>query len=273
MHRYVIAAMAVLFALAPAQAQNSQPAPDQPEARRIMQMVNDRDDGDNMTMEQEMILVDKRGNQRVRLLKSYAKDFGKDTYHMMFFLDPPDVRDTAFLTYDYGQDGKDDDQWLYLPAFRKVKRIAVSDKDGSFMGSDFYYGDMTRRELSKYDFQMIQEDTVHGQKCWVIQCMPRSRDVVDEYGYKKSLVWVRQDVPMMVRGKFWVKSGHKVKLFDVPKIEKIDGILTATEMTMTTKKGDRTEHHTILRNKNIHYNQNLDANLFTTTRMETGAMQ
>ena len=63
----------------------------------------------------------------------------------MFFLSPADVKDTGFLTYDYDEEGRDDDQWLYLPALKKTKRIASGDKSGSFMGSDFTYADMTDR--------------------------------------------------------------------------------------------------------------------------------
>ncbi|HAK59466.1 MAG TPA: outer membrane lipoprotein-sorting protein, partial [Nitrospiraceae bacterium] len=105
---------------------------DDPKARAIMQKVDDRDDGDNGTSSLEMILIDKHGSKRIRKISGFMKDFGEDTYRLMFFLHPVDVKDTGFLTYDYDAADKDDDQWLYLPALRKTKRIASSDKSGSF---------------------------------------------------------------------------------------------------------------------------------------------
>src|SRR5210317_147126 len=101
---------------------------DDPRAREIMEKVDARDDGDNQTADMEMILIDKRGNQRVRKIATFSKDKGPDGLRLMFFEHPADVKDTAFLTYDYDDPERDDDQWLYLPALRKTKRITSSDK-------------------------------------------------------------------------------------------------------------------------------------------------
>ncbi len=123
-----------------------------PEARAIMEKVDARDEGDNQTSIMEMILIDKRGNQRVRRIATFSKDKTEDTFRLMFFQHPADVKDAAFLTWDYDDPNRDDDQWLYLPALRKTKRIASRDKSGSFMGSDLTYSDMTDRNLEDYDF-------------------------------------------------------------------------------------------------------------------------
>ena len=100
----------------------------------IAQKVHDRDEGDNSTSKMKMTLVDKNGKKRVRELKTFTKDKGEDKLKLMFFLTPADVKNTAFLTYDYEDSNKDDDQWLYLPELQKVKRIASSDKSFSFYG-------------------------------------------------------------------------------------------------------------------------------------------
>jgi hypothetical protein len=101
---------------------------DDPVARGIMEKVDAREDGDNSTSNLEMTLIDKRGKKRVRELRALRKDKGIDDYSMMFFLSPADVKDTGFLTYDYDEADRDDDQWLYLPALKKTKRIASSNK-------------------------------------------------------------------------------------------------------------------------------------------------
>ncbi|RLA74079.1 MAG: outer membrane lipoprotein-sorting protein, partial [Epsilonproteobacteria bacterium] len=115
--------------------------------QEIAQKVHDRDEGDNSTANMKMILIDKNGKKRVRDLKKFTKEKGKDTLKLMFFLTPADVKNTAFLTHDFEDSDKDDDQWLYLPELQKVKRIVSSDKSSSFMGSDFTYSDMTDRNL------------------------------------------------------------------------------------------------------------------------------
>jgi hypothetical protein len=241
-----------------------------PEARAIMEKVDARDDGDNQTSDMKMILIDKRGNQRVRIITSFTKDRGDDTYRLMFFKEPADVKDTSFLTWDYDDPDRDDDQWLYLPALRKTKRIASSDKSGSFMGSDLNYSDMTDRNLEDYDFFLKKEMEVKGHKTWVIESIPRSRKVIKETGYTKSLILVRQDNHFVIRAVNWVKDGGYLKYLDVKRLEQIDGIWVATEMHVTKKKGKQLAHKTILRFDNVKFNQDLVLEMFTVRRMEKG---
>ena len=240
-------------------------------AREIMQKVNDRDEGDNQTSDMEMILIDKRKNKRIRRLKSFRKDRGKDTLSLLFFLSPADVKNTGFLTYDYDASGKDDDQWLYLPALGKTKCIASSDKSGSFMGSDFNYSDLTEPDLEDYDYKLLkQSEKVKGVDTWRIQSTPRRPEVADKTGYSKSVLWVRKDNFMVIRSVRWVYKSSRRKFFQVKKLEKIDGIWVATEMQTVTKQGKRTVHSTILRFKNVKFNQNLKDRMFTTRRLEKG---
>ena len=210
---------------------------DDAKAREIMQKVEDRDDGDKRRSSMQMILIDKRGKERVRSTVSYSRDQGKDTQSIIFFESPADVEGTGFLTYDYDDETKDDDQWLYLPALKKTKRIAASDKSGSFMGSDFNYSDMTSRALNEYDFTLSKEMEVNGDKVWAIEAVPRSQKTIDETGYKKSLILVRQDNYVVIRAISWEKDGGRMKYLDVKELKKIDGIWTPLEMHMTTKQG------------------------------------
>ena len=243
---------------------------DDPKAREIMQKVEDRDEGDNRITDMEMVLIDKRGNERVRRIRTHRRDRGKDTLKLMFFRHPADVKDTGFLTYDYDDPDRDDDQWLYLPALRKSKRIASSDKSKSFMGTDFSYSDMTSRDLEDYDFKLLGTKDVAGAKAWLIEAVSRSKEVIDETGYTKSLLFVRQDNHVVIRAVHFVKDGDKLKYMDVRKLELIDGIWTAVETLMTTKKGRSTLHKTVLRHHDVRFNQDLDEAFFTVRRLEKG---
>jgi len=261
---WILALLSTLFLISP------QGFADDAKAREIMQKVEDRDDGDNQTSEMEMVLIDKRENQRVRKIAAFTQDKGEDTLRLMFFKHPADVKDTAFLTIDYDDSDKDDDQWLYLPALRKTKRIASSDKSSSFMGSDLNYSDMTSRVLEDYDFTLKKEMEVYGYKAWVIESIPRSRKVIEETGYEKSLLIVRQDNYVVVRAVSWVKKGGYLKYMDVKKLEEIDGIWVSTEMHVTKKKGKQIVHKTVLKFNDVKFNQDLSEDMFTVRRMEKG---
>ena len=240
-------------------------------AREIMEKVNERDDGDRSISEMEMILIDKKGKKRIRKIKTYGREIGKDSQSLMFFLTPADVKNTGFLTFDYDESGKDDDQWLYLPALRKTKRIAAGDKSGSFMGSDLNYSDMSSPDLDLYDYTLMKETKVKDEKVWQIKAVPKNDDEADKSGYSKSVIFILQDKFMMTRAVRWVYKKKRNKYFDARKIENIDGIWISTELHVTTKSGKKTLHKTILNQKNIKFNQQeVNEDLFTIRRLEKG---
>jgi len=242
---------------------------DDAKARAIMEKVDARDDGQTLEQDMYMILIDKNKKKRIRDIKSYNKDFGEDEYRVMFFKSPADVKNTAFLTYDYDDETKDDDQWLYLPALKKIKRIPTNDKSSSFMGSDFSYYDMTDRNLDDYDFKLLKEIKVKGHDCWVIEGIPRNKKVIKESGYTKSIGIVRKDNYVVVRMINYMKN-RKRKYFELTKLHKQDGIWVADEMVMVTKKGKKMVHKTILKFNNIKLNIPLSDDLFTTRRLDKG---
>ena len=239
--------------------------------REIMEKVNARDTGDRSITEMEMILINKKGKKRVRKLKTFGLEKGKKSLSLMFFLSPADVRNTGFLTFDYDESGKDDDQWLFLPALRKTKRIAAGDKSGSFMGSDLNYSDMTSPDLDLYDYTLMKETEVKGQKVWQIKAVPKTKAEAKKSGYSKSVVFIRQDNYVMIRGVRWVHKKKRNKYLDVRKLDKIDGIWVSTEMHVTTKSGKKILHKTIMKQKNIHFNQDeVNEDLFSIRRLEKG---
>lgn len=243
-------------------------------AEQVVQKVEDRYTGDTSITDMTMILIDRKGNQRVRQIKGYTKEYGKDTKSISFFMSPADVKNTAFLSYDWDNADKEDDNWLYLPALRKVKRISAGDKSDSFMGSDFTYADMNGLEITEWTYKFLKKsEMVNGHDCWVIEARPKKsikRKVVKESGYLKRISWVRKDIFMAIKAKMWVKKGKKIKYFSIPEVEKVQGIWTAKKLEMVTTKRKRKEHATVLLIKNPVYNKGVDDNMFTTQRMERG---
>ena len=241
----------------------------------IMQKVDDRDDGSSITSTLQMILIDKHNKKRIRQMRTFSKDVNENTEHKsIFFLSPSDVKNTAFLTFDYSDDDKDDDQWMYLPALKKTKRIPASDKDSAFMGSDFSYADMTDNNLDDYHFKLLKESAIKRKNgknpVWVIQSLPKNQTIIDETGYIKSILYIRKDNYMLARAKFYLKKANRVKYMDVRKMKEIDGIWVAIQTTMTTKYGKQTLHKTLLNNSDIKINIAIDDDIFSIRKIEKG---
>jgi hypothetical protein len=256
----VVAALAFAAPEALAQAQDP---------KEIVQKYRYRDDGDNGTSDVTMTLIDAGGKQSVRKLRVMEKDRGKDKLQVMFFLDPPDLKNTGFLTVDYDDAGKEDDQWLYLPALRKSKRIASTDKSSSFLGSDFTFADLTLMNVSDYEYKLASTSKVNDVAVWVIEAKPKSKSVIERTGVEKSLLMIRQDNHMKIREVQWMKTGE-TKYWEAKKLETISGVVVATEISMVTKKGKAVVHSTLLQVSNVKFNQSLGENLFTVNSLEKG---
>ena len=134
-----------------------------------------------------MVLISKRGEQserelRVKTLEGKGKDEGDKS--LTIFDTPADVRGTALLTWSHKN--RDDDQWLYLPALRRVKTIASRNQSGSFMGSEFAFEDMRFQEVEKYTYKFLREEPCGDLTCFVSERYP-----TDKYsGYTREVVWM-----------------------------------------------------------------------------------
>jgi len=244
---------------------------DDPKAREIMKKVLDRDTGDHSSMEMEMQLIDKNNSVRTREIRTFGMDVGEDEYSVMFFLSPADTKNTAFLTYDYDDEDKDDDQWLYLPALGKEKRIAASDKASSFMGSDLSNADFTKRKAKNYNYDLLEETEVDGQPVWKIKSVPRTKEEIEETGVEEAIVWVRKDNYMVVQSVQRLDKPGRTKYMKAFNIEQIDGIWVAQELRVFTKKGNTKVHSTVLLLRNIKFNQpDVTEDLFTIRRLKKG---
>jgi len=157
--------------------------------KEIIEKVYYRDDGDDRRGKLTMILVNSRGDKRVREIKQFDKDFGATEKKIMFFTAPADIRETSFLNWSYDDPAKDDDQWIYLPALGKVKRISSDSKDDYFMGSDFTYDDLGDRHPDEDTHKLLRTETLEGEECYVVESLPKE----EGYMYSKTETWVIKD--------------------------------------------------------------------------------
>ncbi len=233
-------------------------------AQDIMVKVDQQPDGDSRKSVIQMELINKRGSKRVRTMLSYSKDYGKDKKTIMYFQEPADVNGTGFLTWDYSDDTKTDDRWLYLPALKKTRRISGSSaKKENFMGSDFTYDDMGNRNIEADYHKVIKEVTLNGKDCWVIESIPKNANEV----YSKKVAWICKVNYMVIKVDFYDKQKALLKTLEVNDIKKVDGFWTAGSMTMTNHQVD---HKTIMHFNSVAFNITLDDNLFTVNTLEKG---
>jgi len=236
--------------------------------KEIATKANNRDDGDKIIAQMTMVLIDKNKDQRLREYDRYSVDDKDDIYSMLFFNKPSNLKDTAFLSYDYYGD-KTDDQWLYLPALKKSKRIANDDKSSAFMGSDFTYSDMTKKNVEDYNYKLAKEMQVRGNDVWVLEAKPKTQKTIDETGYTKSLMFIRKDNFVLTRAIHFTKN-KRLKYYDVEELQTIDKIATPLKISMTTKKGKSTLHKTVIITNKIKYNQDIDKSKFSLRNIEKG---
>lgn len=139
----------------------------------------------DMTTGMQMTLRNKEGQQSVREIRMKALEQANDGDKSLTVFDKPrDVKGTAFLSFSHI--GTADDQWLYLPALKRVKRISSRNKSGPFMGSEFAFEDLTSFEVAKYDYKYLRDETLDGLDSFVVEQYP-----TDKYsGYTRRVVWL-----------------------------------------------------------------------------------
>ncbi len=167
--------------------------------------LRDRGFGDS-TNHLKMTLKDRHGNQRHRLLRNRTKEqAGEGDKSIIIFDTPRDVKGTAFLSHTHKVGS--DDQWLYLPALKKVKRISSSNKAGAFMNSEFSYEDIASQEVEKYTYKYLREDTVAGVKVFVNEADP----IDPKSGYSKLEVYVDAERYIALKIDFYNRGGRLKK--------------------------------------------------------------
>lgn len=230
--------------------------------KQIMEDVYNNPTGDDMQGELTMTLTNKQGESRVRTLKQYIKYGDEMDKKIMFFMAPADVRGTSFMNWSYA-DGRDDDQWIYLPALKRTKRISSDGKSDYFMGSDFTYDDLGDRHPNEDTHTLLREETLDGKACWVVESIPKE----ENYMYSKTVTWVMKDNYLGLRREFYDEDGDLLKILTIKKFDNIDGFWTILETEM---KNVQKDHKTNMAFNNVQINQGIPDSRFTERSMTLG---
>lgn len=174
----------------------------------IAQAMDRRDTGyGDFTSTMLMTLKDQHGKERTRKIRMKTLEVeGEGDKNLIVFDLPNDIKGTAFLnfTHRFG----DDDQWLYLPSLKRVKRISARNKSSSFMGSEFSYEDMASQEIEKYTYKYIRDDVFEDQDCFVVEFTPLDGE---NSGYSRKLIWIDKSEYRIWQVEFYDRKNELLK--------------------------------------------------------------
>jgi len=231
--------------------------------KQIIEKVYNRPTPPEQTATLTMTLTNRSGSQRVRTIKQFTKDLGKVEKSIMFFQAPADVKNTSFMNWTYDDDNKSDDQWIYLPALKKTKRISSDSKSDYFMGSDFTYDDLGDRKLEDDTHTLIGEETIDGKECYVVESVSKDED----YMYSKTKAWIIKEDFIGFKKEFYDEDGDLLKVLHIKEYKDYDGfiIINLSEMENVQKN-----HKTTMNLSDINISNNLKESLFTERMMMRG---
>ncbi len=198
-----------------------------------------------------MTLTNKKGKTRFSSLYSITKDDG--TKQMIWFLEPADDKGISFLKIEH--DDRDDEMRMWLPAFKKIRRISSKKRSDSFMGSDMSYEDMSSRQLDEFKFILIGQEVSDSIACHLLESIPREHMRTE---YSRHITWVDSTLLIPIKEESFDKSGQllKEKYFSYTIIKEYQ-ILTKVHVVNIQKN-----HSTTLNFENIELNTGVKDNLF-----------
>jgi len=238
--------------------------------RDIMLKVEKQQEVKSRIVKSKMILVNKQNKTRERDVLQYTKSVndpkGIDDKILVFFEYPADIRGTGLLIVSYSDSKKDDDRWLYLPALKKVRRIAGESKNEYFMGTDFTYDDMGGRGIDQDTHKLLGEETIDGVKCYKVESIPvDNKDI-----YSKKIGWVIPDKWVHLKVDFYDRKGQLMKTLKASDIRNVSGVWLQYNLEMTNFLEN---HKTVLKIMEAKINEPIDDQIFTTTALERGGIK
>ena len=228
---------------------------------RIAREASARDDGfGDFTAGMTMVLRDRHGRESVRRMRFKVLEVRGDGDKSLFVFDePPDVRGTALLTHAHVN--TPDDQWLYLPALKRVKRINAARRSGSFMGSEFSYEDMSSHEVDEYTYKYLRDEPCGELTCTVIEQAPLDK----KSGYSRKLVWQDTGELRTWKVELYDRRGSHLKTLTLADYRQyLDRYWRAGEQTMVNHL---TGASTVLEWTDFRFRTNLDDGEFTRTAL------
>ena len=209
--------------------------------------------GNDGRSEARMLIVDAQGRKQQRQFTILRRDHedGGDQQFLVVFSRPSDVRDTVFLVEKHASG--DDDRWLYLPSLDLVKRISAGDKRTSFVGSHYFYEDVSGRSLSEDDHRLIDTTAEH----YVLENTPKNPDSVEFSRYQ---VWIDKKTMLPMKIEYMDPQDNLYRRVEVLEVKEVSGFPTVTKSRVSDLKSNAS---TTMEFRFIRYDMGMDAEVFS----------
>jgi hypothetical protein len=197
---------------------------DEMTGRQIMEAVSARHERPNEFSVEEMRLLDADGQEEeTRTLRRFAKEFDDGlSKYLLTFDSPAGVRGVAMLTWETAEG--EDDQWTFLPATKKLKRIVGGGKRSYFMGTDFANEDLVAEKLDRHRYERQADQDIEGVSHFVIWAFPETKAAKKSTGYSYREIFIRKDNLFQDKINFFERRTKKhMKTLTVLEASQIDG--------------------------------------------------
>lgn len=226
------------------------------EGREIADMVYHRNDGSSSSSIAEMKLITKQGKTKLRTIILKTKDYGDLQKTFLKFTKPADIKGTVFLLWENRDHSNE--QFLYLPAVKRVRRIVAEQKKNRFVNTDFTYEDMQRKKPEESHHTLLGSKEYEGHTCWILESIPNA----GTSQYQKWISWIDKESLLPLKTEFYSTKEKLTKELYLRKIEKIDAIWTAMETEMVDYKR---QHTTQIVTQKIKFDIPINDRIFTKT--------
>lgn len=235
--------------------------------KEIMLRVDDQTNLPDEYQEMKMSQINSKGKKMDRLLNMHVQRENGNRKLLIVFTHPQDIEGSAFLTLE--NEGREDDNWLYLPILRRSRRISSSDITDKFMGSDFTYEDLKEEDLDHFEYKYLGVEMVNGYDTYKIEAIPSTEAKKKETGYSKRVINVDKETNLIVTILYYNSNMEHVKTFEAGDIRRVQGTdkFRSYTMRMIDIKKD---HITELNFSLIRVNNDFSNNLFTKRTLESG---
>lgn len=215
-------------------------------------MEQDRRDSGWMdrSAELSMTLRNAQGEEKKRHLRNMALEVdGDGDKSLTLFDEPRDIKGTVFLSHTHATNP--DDQWIYLPALKRIKRISSGNKSGPFMGSEFAFEDMSSQEVDKYTYKWLRDEKLDGKDVYVIERVPVDKNS----GYTRQIVWGDKVIYQPVKVEFYDRKNALLKtLVFIDYKQYLDKFWRPEQMHMTNHQNGKS---TLLKFSDYSFNNGL----------------